>query len=76
MSWGKTFSATSSMAVKMPCLSDEIIIIGKSVMMLNQVVMVIPRLRGKIERRRKSRKMSQPDLFQIVPTTDTGGLVE
>ena len=38
MSWGRTFSVTSSMAVKLPCESDKVVVIGKSVMMFNRVV--------------------------------------
>jgi hypothetical protein len=76
ISWGGVPLANPGMALKMPCLNNKTVVIGKSVTAFIQVAGNSSRKTGEAGRSQGTGKASQRDIYQSVPTTDTGGLVE
>lgn len=48
INWGGAPLANPSMVLKLPCLSNKIVVIGKSVVMFNRVVGNFPRKGEKV----------------------------
>ena len=75
MSWGMTRDEKVSVEMT-PCLSREVVLIGKSVRTTSSGNEESEaKAEDNLPKLNSPRKLSQPDLYQIVPITDTGGLV-